>query len=427
MSLGKRLNLAAAALAAVVLVAGTPAAGTGDRGGDREAKAVLDWTAIAEGIVAADRGPGPAQSLMANVQVAIYDTVVALEGGFEPYLIDPKVRRPASLQAAVATAAHGVLVARVPDKAAEVGEAYRDYLASIPGTRSKLNGIDLGVEVADAVITHRSTDGLGNPIPYVQPTPGPGVFEPVAPTPPIGTDLALVTPFAMTSPDVFRPEGPWPLDESDYADDFDEVKELGRFDSNVRTEAQTETALFWSEHGFLQLSRTVRAIAADQRLGAADLSRLLASVHVAAADAGVGCFDAKYHYMSWRPSHAVQRADTDGNEATAADPTWEPLINSNHPEYPAGAACVNSAIFTTLTEYFGANEVTFEMDSTVTGTTRVYESFSDALADDLDARVWSGLHFRKAVEDGAQLGRDVAELVTATKFRQAERADEEKT
>ncbi len=98
------------------------------------------------------------------------------------YAVAAEVRRPASLAAAVATAAHGVLVARVPGQAAEVGEQYRAYLASIPGSRAKLNGIDLGVQVADAVIALRSSDRFGNAVPYVQPTPGPGVFEPVAPT-----------------------------------------------------------------------------------------------------------------------------------------------------------------------------------------------------------------------------------------------------
>ena len=246
---------------------------------------------------------------MATVAIAIHDTVVALEGGSQPYAATADVRRPASLSAAVATAAHHVLVARLPHLAVEVGAEYRAYLDTLPRTRATLNGIDAGTQVADAVIQERSSDGIDDVVPYVQPTPGPGVFEPVAPTTPVGVGLARVTPFAMSSPDQLRPAGPPALDSAAYASDFDEVKDYGRLDSTQRNNDQTETALFWSDHGFLQWSRTLRVIAADQRLDARDAARMLAMVHVAGADGTIGCFDAKYHYLFWRPSHAIPRAE----------------------------------------------------------------------------------------------------------------------
>ncbi len=353
---------------------------------------------------------------MATVAVAIHDTVVALEGGSQPYAATPDVRRPASLSAAVATAAHHVLVARVPHLAVEVGAQYRAYLDTLPRTRATLNGIDAGTQVADAVIQQRSSDGIDDVVPYVQPTPGPGVFEPVAPTTPVGVALASVTPFAMSSPDQLRPHGPPALDSATYTHDFDEVKDYGRLDSTQRTAKQTETALFWSEHGFLQWSRTLRAIAAEQRLDDREAARMLAMVHVAGADGTIGCFDAKYHYLFWRPSHAIPRADTDGNDATEADATWTPLLTVNHPEYPSGAGCVNGAITATLAAFFGTDDVPFAMSSTVTGTTRNYDRFSGSLGEDLDARVWSGLHFRSSMADGAGLGLAVADLVADTLF-----------
>jgi hypothetical protein len=378
---------------------------------------ILQWSEIAEATVAAGQGPGPAQIQMAAVEIAIYDTVVALEGGSQPYVVSPEVRHPTSLAAAVATAAHDVLVARVPDRAVDVGAQYRAYLDTLPGTKAKLNGILLGTQVADAVIQHRSDDGLDKVVPYVQPTQGPGVFEPVAPTTPIGVGLAHVTPFAMSAPDQFRPDGPPPLDSADYARDFIEVSDYGRLDSTQRSDEQTQTALFWSDHGFLQWSRTVRAIAADEKLGARDAARMLAMVHVAGADGAIGCFDAKYHHLFWRPSHAVPRADTDGNDATDADPTWIPLLNVNHPEYPSGAGCVNAAITGGLAAFFDTDEVSYAISSTVTGTTRHYDRFSSSLLEDLDARVWSGLHFRTSMIEGAELGRDVADLVSTTLFQ----------
>jgi hypothetical protein len=243
------------------------------------------------------------------------------------------------------------------------------------------------------------------------------VFEPVAPTTPIGVGLAHVTPFAMAAPDQFRPDGPPPLGSADYALDFIEVSDFGRLDSTQRSDEQTQTALFWSDHGFLQWSRAVRAIAADEQLGARDTARLLAMVHVAGADGAIGCFDAKYHHLFWRPSHAVPRADTDGNDATDADPTWTPLLNVNHPEYPSGAGCVNAAITGGLAAFFDTDEVSYAISSTVTGTTRHYDRFSSSLLEDLDARVWSGLHFRTSMVEGAELGRDVADLVSTTLFQ----------
>jgi hypothetical protein len=424
-----RARAAATALVTALTLAAGPAAGadlqdaTDRHRHDRSsAAAVLHWSAIAEATVADGQGPGPAQVQMATVAVAVHDAVVALERGSRPYVSKPEVRWPASLSAAVATAAHHVLVARVPDHATEVGREYRAYLRRLPSTRSTLNGIDVGTQVADAVIERRAGDGLGDPVPYVQPTPGPGVFEPVAPATPIGLDLARVTPFAMSSPDQFRPDGPPPLDGADYARDFAEVRDFGRADSAVRTDEQTEIARFWSDHGFLQWSRTLRDIVAERRLDARDAARVQAMVHVAGADGAIGCFDAKYHHLFWRPSHAVPRADTDGNDATDPDATWTPLLNSNHPEYPSGAACVNAAITSVLAEFFGTDRVAFAMSSAVTGTTRHYSRFSASLDEDVDARVWSGLHFRGSMLDGVELGRSVADLVSGTLFQPVRRA-----
>jgi len=419
----RSLITVAAATFALVLAAGMPvtaadAQSAGRHGhGPSGATAVLDWTAIAETTVATGRGPGPSQALMAIVAIGLHDTVAAFEGSSEPYAVAPKVRRPTSLAAAVATVAHGILVARAPEQADSVGAQYRAYLDAIPNTKSKLNGIRLGVEVADAILTLRAADGLNRSVPYIQPPPGPGIFEPVAPTPPVGTELALVTPFAMASPDQLRPDGPDQLDSAEYAGDFNEVKAFGSAESDQRTAEQTETALFWSDHGFLQWSRALRAIAAEQRLDAAEAARMLALVHVAAADGGIACFDAKYHYLSWRPIHAIQRADTDGNDATEADPSWQALLTVNHPEYPSGAGCVNGAIVETLATFFETDHVAFAVDSLVTGTERHYQRFSDALAEDLDARVWSGLHFRNSMDEAAEVGRAVSGLVTDTLFR----------
>jgi hypothetical protein len=139
---------------------------------------------------------------------------------------------------------------------------------------------------------------------------------------------------------------------------------------------------------------------------------------VASADAVIGCFDAKYHYLFWRPFHAIPRADTDGNPLTSADPAWQPLLNVNHPEYPSAHACWTAALTQTVAGFFHTDRVGFDVDSQVTGTTRHYTSFSQAASEVTNARIWSGLHFRHSMVAGAQLGRHVAQQIL-TRFAAA--------
>jgi hypothetical protein len=169
---------------------------------------VLDWNLIAQDAIAVGRPPASSQVLAAIVQVAVYDTVVAIGGGARPYAARPKPTRPVST-AAAAAAAHHALVACVPGQAAGVDTRYAGYLAAIPD--------------------------------------GPA-FEPVAPTPPVDVALAQVRPLTFRSPSRFRPDGPTRLGGRAYARDLAEVQALGRADSTVRSPAQTEAARFWSEN-----------------------------------------------------------------------------------------------------------------------------------------------------------------------------------
>jgi hypothetical protein len=348
-----------------------PAAGPAPGGGNP----VLDWNLIAQDAIAVGRPPASSQVLAAIVQVAVYDTVVAIGGGARPYAARPKPTRPASVAAAVAAAAHHVLVARVPGQAAGVDTRYAGYLAAIPDGPAKANGITLGAQVATAILALRAGDGLDNQVSWVQPAPGPGVFEPVAPTPPVDVALAQVRPLTFRSPSRFRPDGPTRLGGRAYARDLAEVQALGRADSTVRSPAQTEAARFWSENTFVQWGRNLRALATTRRLGVRDSARLLAMAHTATADAVIGCFDAKYHYTFWRPVHAIARAGADPNPATHPDPTWTALLTVN---------------------YRSPREVVREVRL---------------------ARIAGGLHFRHSMGDGEDLGRRVAHHVTRHHFQ----------
>ena len=407
------LMLSTGAVTGSPLSAGRPAK-------PKPANAVLDWTEIAENTIKIGRPPASSEVLMGIVQVAIFDTVVAIEGGYEPYAITPSVRRPINEAAAVAAAARGVLVARVPAQAASVEAQYQAYLARLPKGTPTRNGTALGTEVSDGIVALRADDGFDNVVLYEQPPPGPGVFEPVVPSEPVDVKLKQVTPLAMTSPDQFRPDGPDPLDSQEYAADFNEVKDLGRADSQIRTQEQTDTAMFWSENAFVMWGRTLRQLALAQGLGVQDTALMMALVHVSGTDASIGCFDAKYHYNFWRPIHAIQRADTDGNEATEQDASWTALLTVNHPEYTSGHACFSTAVTKALAFYFGTDDIPFTMDSLVTGTTHSFARFSDALAEVMEARIWSGLHFRNSMNEGSQLGSDATDLVTSTLFQPTE-------
>jgi hypothetical protein len=405
------------ALAAVAVLA-TAASSATSASASAQGNAVNDWNEIAQNAIIVGRPVGSALVLEGIVQAAIYDATVAIEGGYEPFVASPSVSRPASTAAAVAAAARGVLVVRVPGQAASVDSQYAAYLASIPDGPAKTNGIAVGEQAAQAILAWRTGDGFDNVVPWIQPPPGPGVFEPFPAPPPLDVKLTQVRPLTLTSNDQFRPDGPNPLTSTQYAEDFNEVKAYGRIDSAVRTPEQTEVARFWSENTAVQWPRTQRELALEKGLSLAQTARMLALAQVATADALLACFDAKYHYVFWRPRLAIRRADTDGNPATQADPTWEPLVPTpNHPEYAGAHGCVTKAVVEALANFSGTDKIVFSMSSTVTGTTHHFERFNDAAKEVYDARTWGGMHFRNSTMEGAWIGRQVADHVAANLFR----------
>jgi hypothetical protein len=385
--------------------------------------AVSDWSLIAQNsiVVVGKKFPGEAAVYMGIVHAAIYDAAVGVSGGYHPYHVSPVVPASASLDAAVATAAHRVLVDLFPGQQVALDEAYETSLAGIPEGQPKTDGIAAGEEVGVGFRDLPAIGGLNSTVSYVQPPPGPGVYEPTVSAPPLGTKLPLVVPLVLEAASQFRPDGPSPLGSDEYAADLSQVKALGRVDSTVRTEEQTRTALFWTDHDIPQWNRNLVRLAAVRGLGPVQTARMLAMVHVAGSDAMIACFDAKYHYLSWRPLHAIRRADTDGNPETQLDPTWQPLrATPNHPEYPSAHACHSTAITVALERFFGTGAVSFSLDSLVTGETRYYDRFKDVLEEVNRARVWAGFHFRNSDQEGCNLGRKVGRFVVESFFQPLE-------
>jgi hypothetical protein len=377
--------------------------------------------------------PGEAAVYMGIVHAAIYDAAVAIEGGYQPYAIELHAPPNTSSAAAIATTVHHTLIGLQPAlgltsaQQAILDGDYETYMANIPDGAAKTNGMMLGQQVAAAIVTLRTNDGreknptLGDLNP---PPPGPGIWTPNPgnPAPPVlGLRLPGIAPLALESASQFRPDGPNPLDSDEYAEDFNQVKELGRVDSSSRTPAQTAQALFWTDHDLRQWNDGMLRIVSDRGLDLVKAARMLAMAHVAGGDGMIACFEAKYHYWFWRPYQAIPGADTDGNAATAPDLTWTPLRPTpNFPEYVSAHASHSGAVTRALEAFFGTDKVPFSLDSRVTQTTRDYASFRDIVKDVNQARVLAGFHFRNSDQEGANVGRTVGRYVAEHYFQPAQ-------
>jgi hypothetical protein len=368
--------------------------------------------------------PGEAAVYMGIAHVAIYDAAVAVEGGYEPYAVALSAPH-ASPAAAIATATHDTLVGLpalglTATQRAIVDTDYIAYMNAIADGPAKDRGIEVGRKVAAGVLAWRAEDGLEkNPtLADLDPPPaGPGIWQP-APGPVLGLRLPGVRPLALRSASQFRPDGPEPLTSPAYAQDLDQVEDLGRVDSTFRTPEQTIQAQFWTDHDIRQWNDGLLRLAAARRLDLVQTARMLAMAHVSGGDAMIACFDAKYHYWFWRPFQAIADADADGNPATIADPSWQPLgVTPNFPEYPSAHACHTSAVVAALDAFFGTDRVHFTLDSRVTGTTHDYPRLHDIVKDVDLARVLVGFHFRNSDQQGSALGRKVGRYVVRHDFQ----------
>lgn len=381
--------------------------------------AVVFWNQVADNSIAVVGGKPPQQGSVdvAIVQVAVYDAVNAICGSpFTPYAVRPDVRRPALLEAAVAAAAHDVLIALYPAQAVELDQQYASYLDALPGhSEGKLNGIAVGQQTAAGILALRANDGRNAVSDWTPPPALPGVWQPTPPAflPAATPWIRFVTPWTMTSPSQFRAGPPPTLDSDIWVRDYNEVKAYGGAISSARTAEQTDLARFVGGPGvqpMLQWHDAWRDIAIKQKLSVLAAARLFAMLSTVSSDALIGCWDSKFDYAFWRPVTAIRAGG--GNPDLVADPTWIGLvITPNHPEYPAAHGCFSGSIVEVLTSFFGTDQVHFNMTSAAPGLlqpVRSYDRFSQALTDILNARIYGGMHYRNSTVVGAGLGRRVA-------------------
>jgi hypothetical protein len=395
------------------------------------ADAVTDWNQVA---AAALQSPGTATppgagqgatstAHLAMVHSAVYDAVNAIVGCHEPYVSSPAAERWYSQDAAVAAAARYVLVngelgipaARMP----LIEAAYQATLLPIPNGPAKAGGIATGESAATALLAARAGDGRFGPFRFAESfLPGGWRLVPPATVTDPGAWLKDVTPFVLRSPDRFRGRAPHRLGSRAYAADFNEVKAIGRATNSIRTPDQTTVAEYWgTSNATATLASIIRSVASGQGGTLADHARLLARAYTNAADALIVTWRDKARYSFWRPFTAIREAASDGNRATEADPDWTPLTTAPpYPEHPSGLATFGSAVASTMRHFYGRDEATFS-GTTPGGVTRQFTSFSQLRDDIVEARIWSGIHFRFADTEGAKIGRKVAHWGNRHAFR----------
>lgn len=405
------------------------------------ADAVTDWNANAgRAAVAACISPADdplhESRMYAMMHSAIHDALNAIDRRSRPYAYHARVPGWASPEAAVAAAARAVLVSTVSEipapfpqlcRDAGIASAEADYvaaLAAIPDGDAKALGIQAGRAAAGAIIALRAGDGSDTPLldfDYPQGSkPGeyrftPGVTFAFAP------GWGKVTPFVLTHAAQFRARRPYHVAGARYARDFNEVKALGGDDmtGHGRTPEQTQIGLFWIESSPLAWNRLARGIAASKGLGLWENARLFGLLNLSMADGYIGSWESKYHYSFWRPVTAIHEAETDGNPDTIANPAWTPLqFTYPIPDHDSAHSVQGGAASEALKQFFGTDHISFEACSLTlpvgqrcTDASPVYRSYtrlSQAADENAVSRVYIGIHFRRATEEGVEHGRRIA-------------------
>jgi hypothetical protein len=406
------LTLAGVAQAAPPATAAAAGLGTG------QADTVTQWNlAMVAGLEAAGIPPPPAARIGAIVEASVFDAVNGIDRRYAYYHVPPAAPPGTSRDAAAAAAAYTALVALIPAQQPLFDAQLAATLAQIsddpsdPG-QAVQRGLAWGTTVATDILAWRATDGYTKVPPYTV-TPGAGYWQPTPPAylgppaAPLFRQFAAMTPFALTSPSQFLPPGPPPLDSARYAQDLAEVQAYGSAASSVRTPKQTQTAIFWQDDTPAAMwNRVADQLAQANDLPLAQNARLLAQVNIALADATIAIWNAKNYYNSWRPVTAIR---------ATADPAWTPLLPTPaFQEYPSAHSGVSSAAATVLASFYGDATPFTVTSAGLPGVQRDFTSFSAAVQQVEDARVYAGFHFRFSCTDGAALGAQVAQWVTST-------------
>jgi hypothetical protein len=349
-------------------------------------------------------------------QLAMFDAVNAVLGGaYRPFASRPVSVLGASPEAAAIRAAYIVALNEFPTKTATIQSAYDASIGGLSASPAAVSsGIVVGEAAAIAVLTARVDDHRNDPeLEGYTAGSGPGVWTPTPPAfaAPQGPFLQFVTPFGYDDPARFRPKAPPALDSRTYTVDYNEIKDLGRATETSRTSAQSATALFWSPSATALWTANIRSLASSMDLLTA--ARFEAIGFAAVSNAVIACWDAKYTYNFWRPVTAIIAGDIDGNARTEPDSAWTPfIVTPSHPEYPSAHTTIGASALGFYTVWFGGTQLQLAFKGNG-GAVRFYTSVKEIHAEEGDARVWGGMHWRNSVEVGVAVGSKVGKY-TAT-------------
>jgi len=388
--------------------------------------AVTEWNQIAVAKVLASGLPPPRQlRAMAIVQVSVNEAVNGLTRNYQTYLDAAPAPDGASVDGAAVAAAYTALVGIFPTQQAALNALYLNSLANRQIATDDA-GVGYGVNAANAVLANRATDGnAAAGCPYTDLAPDPGVWQRVI-NPAVGTFppaavpcFGNVRPWVLRSSSQFLIDAPPALGSDQYAKEFNETKSLGELNSVTRTTEQTAIADFWNGSPTDIWNQALLQVTAANEMDISSEARAFALVYMAGTDAAIACWWSKYNFHFWRPVTAINRADEDGNPATETQIGWTSYLQQwmhQHPEYPSGHSTNSSALGSEMALLFG-DKPGITMTPTITGITREWDSFDQAVDEVIDARIYSGIHFRSSTTNGARLGRQVAQFVFSHALR----------
>ena len=375
-----------------------------------DADVVADWNNAALDAIRAERTAPPiASRSLAILNVSIYDAVNGIARTHEPYLVQSAVAASASRKAAASAAAHEALVNLFPASASSFDALHAAILAGIPNGPQKTAGITWGEFVANQILAARANDGHD----AIVPPPGgsgPGVWVPTPPAflPYLLPQWGFVVPFAMRNSSQFRPPGPPSLDSQRYAADYEEVKELGAAVGSTRTAEQTEIALFWADGAGTETPpghwNSIAQIIADARGNTLEENaRLFALLNIAMADAAICAWDAKYTFDFWRPVTAIAFAEPELHWMSF-------IVTPPFPDYTSGHSTFSAAAATVLPLFYDTEDLPFTTGSDfLPGVYRSFSTCMDAAEEAAVSRIYGGIHFRSASEDGLQAGISIGQ------------------
>lgn len=378
---------------------------------------VINWNASALQLIRKTAAPPTVASrALAMMHAAIHDVIATTDRAFPAYHVERVGQFDVSRDAAIATAAHRILARLFPTQGRFLKTARAGSLDPIPRGIQRRQGTELGSFVADRILRLRANDGANQRANH---TPGsaPGQWRPTPPSFANATtpQWARVRPFVLRSSQLLRAPAPPALDSELYLESLAQVQTLGSNTSSVRTQDQTEIALFWSNGRGTETSpghwnRIALHIAIDTGQTLAQNARLFGLLNFALADAGIAAWDSQFAYNFWRPITAIREADT--STVPSADPNWTPLlITPSHPSYISDQSAFSASAAAILTAWYGDQFTLSTTSSSLPGTTRAYTSFVHAAEEAGWAGIYGGIHFAFDNQHGQTAGREVARIV----------------